>query len=109
VVERSLCGGRTNAHLRLHALELFCIHVESTVAPQLHSCVEPIQKLRTTSVLLETKRMSGRGNFWLAGQGAEMDLWEVCGSYVGAEGSVERAREESDGDELFCPRLMVGK
>lgn len=42
VMERGFYGGRTNAHLRLHALELFCIHLESTVAPQLRSCVEPI-------------------------------------------------------------------
>ena len=56
-----------------------------------------------------SRKMSGRGNIWLAGQGAVMDMWEACGAYVGAGGSMERAREESEGIELFCPRLKGGK
>lgn len=39
---REKSGEHTNAHLRLHALELFLIHLESVVTPRLHSDLEKI-------------------------------------------------------------------
>lgn len=88
-------GEHTNAHLRLHALELFLIHLERVTAPRLHSNLKTVYRSSTTSALGEE---DGRPrNIYPGGQIAVMDLWEACRSYVGIGGSLERAREESEG------------